>query len=78
MHVPGMAVLPQLDLITPQKPVRAMAPFGMSAPQFASIAAAVSLPLIVPQLDMVQQSADANTVHVQELRSEPAKPEESL
>ncbi|MCC7531701.1 MAG: hypothetical protein IT342_24570, partial [Candidatus Melainabacteria bacterium] len=78
LHVPGMAVLPQLDLVSAQRPVRSIAPFGISAPQFASIAAAVSLPLIVPQLDMVQQSADANAVHVQEVRSEPAKPEESL
>ncbi len=77
MPVPGMAVLPQLDLVV-QKPARAAAPFGMTAPQFASIAAAVSLPLIVPQLDMVQQPTENSNAHVQDVRTEIAKPEESV
>ncbi len=76
MPVPGMAILPQLDLVQ-QKPARTAA-FNISAPQFASIAAAVSLPLIVPQLDMVQNAVEATAAHVQEMRTETAKPEESI
>lgn len=75
MAIPAMAALPQLDLVQQPRPAR-LPSFGMGAPGFASIAAAVSLPLIVPQLDMLQKTADTN-VHVQEIRTETAKPEET-
>lgn len=76
MPIPAVAALPQLDLVQQPKPAR-VAAFGMSAPQFASIAAAVSLPLIIPHIDMVQRTSEA-TVHIQEFRSENAKPEETV
>lgn len=75
LPIPAVAALPQLDLVQQPKPQR-VAAFGMSAPQFASIAAAVSLPLIIPHLDMVQKTSEP-TVHIQEIRSETAKPEET-
>ena len=82
LPVPAIAQLPELDLGTASqpKPLRPVAAFGMSAPQFASIAAAVSLPLILPQIDMLQSPADAASAHVQEIRTvgENAKPEEQV
>ena len=82
LPLPSIAQLPELDLGTASqpKPLRPVAAFGMSAPQFASIAAAVSLPLILPQIDMLQSPADATSVHVQEIRTagENAKPEEQV
>lgn len=74
MPIPAIAALPHLDLVNHPKPAR-VAPFGMTAPQFASIAAAVSLPLLVPQMEMVQSTIDRIT-QVQETRAEIAKPEE--
>jgi len=76
LPIPAVAALPQLDLVQQPKPARTAA-FGMSAPQFASIAAAVSLPLIIPHIDMVQRTSDT-TAHIQEIRSENAKPEETV
>lgn len=82
LPVPAIAQLPELDLGTASqpRPLRPVAPFGMTAPQFASIAAAVSLPLILPQVDMMQSPTDINSAHVQEMRTagETAKQEEQI
>lgn len=81
LPVPAIAQLPELDLGTASQPktLRPAAPFGMTAPQFASIAAAVSLPLILPPVDMLQ-SADTTSAHVQEIRAaaETARQEEQI
>jgi len=70
LPVPALAILPNLSLEIPTqlKPARALAPFGMSAPQFASIAAAVSLPLIIPQIEMKDTALDVSVNHTQESR----------
>lgn len=82
LPLPGLALLPQLDLTgapaAQPKPLRPSVSFGMSAPQFASIAAAVSLPLIIPHLDIAQNASDLPTVHMQESRAETPKPEETI
>jgi hypothetical protein len=81
LPVPAIAQLPELDLGTASQPktLRPAAPFCMTAPQFASIAAAVSLPLILPPVDMLQ-SADTTSAHVQEIRAaaETARQEEQI